>query len=219
MSGLSLSISAIARISSFSNTPPVGLQGLLIIISFVFGVIRLLNFSISSLKLLSAVMGSGTGTPSANFMQLSYIGNPGLGYITSSPGLTRVSIVKNMVGFPPGTIAIFSKSASTFLYFFAYSATVFLSSLYPNVGPYPVYPCAIALSAASIIFEGVWKSGWPISRCITSIPFSSKAFAFERMAKADSPLSLLTLSAIYDGVVLYSCIKFLLSRTNVFRIF
>ena len=79
ISGLSLRISAMARISSFSNIPPVGFPGLFIIISFVFGVIRLLSFSTSGLKSLSAVNGIGTGMPLANLIQLSYIGNPGLG--------------------------------------------------------------------------------------------------------------------------------------------
>ena len=44
----------------------------------------------------------GTAFAPTNSITDSYIGNPGLGYITSSPRSIRAMMAKNMMGFAPG---------------------------------------------------------------------------------------------------------------------
>ena len=58
------------------------------------------------------------------------------------------------------------------------SATFSLNSLIPNTGVYEsAFPSLIAAIAASLIFLGVWKSGSPTVKLITSIPSARIALA------------------------------------------
>ena len=65
--------------------------------------------SISKLKSNSSCYFIGTGVPPAKLIIDSYIGNPGFGYKTSSPGSINARAQKNIIGFPPGVTTTFSE--------------------------------------------------------------------------------------------------------------
>ena len=56
----------------------------------------------------------------------------------------------------------------------------------PFEGVYPWWPSLIAFIAASWIFIGVGKSGWPIPRLIIFFPSAASLLALANIAKADS---------------------------------
>ena len=70
--------------------------------SFDAGVISRASSSTSIRNPLDSRSGTGTGVAPANAVIDSYIGNPGSGYSTSSPGPASAMMVKNMIGLAPG---------------------------------------------------------------------------------------------------------------------
>ena len=85
MKSLSIDKSAIALMSSFSITAPVGFDGEFNIIAFVFLVIFSSTSSAFNLNSFSILHSTGIVCPSAKLTQASYDKKLGFGNITSSP--------------------------------------------------------------------------------------------------------------------------------------
>ncbi len=65
------------------------------------------------LKPVDSAISTGTAFAPENSTMEPYMGNPGSGYMISVPDSPSISMAKNIVGFPPGTIRRFSGSTTT----------------------------------------------------------------------------------------------------------
>ena len=81
--------------------PPVGFWGELRMTKRVRSESRLENRSRSMENPRLSNSGNGTGLAPLAPITDSYMGNPGFGYIASSPGSSSASIEKNRIGLAP----------------------------------------------------------------------------------------------------------------------
>src|SRR5215470_5099266 len=97
--------STIGVIAASSVSEPVGLQGELMMIAFVFGVIAATIFSGCTVKPSSGLVGTMTGVACAILICSGIVGQYGACVITSSPALNSASAVLNSACLPPLVIS------------------------------------------------------------------------------------------------------------------
>ena len=130
--------------------------------------------------------GAGAGIPPATSIMARYVGNPGSGYTTVSPGLTSASVGKNKPGFAPGPTTTSSGLTATPLVSETCAAMASRNEGAPSGAAYLVLPPRMASTPASTMCVGVANPGWPISRWTISRPSRSNAVALASTAYAPS---------------------------------
>ena len=104
---------------------------------------------------------------------------PGLGTSTSSPGSTMLWVISSRAVEPLGVIMTLLPSMGENLE--QYSATAFLRSMMPAVGPYLFSPARAAAFIPSMASFGGSRSGSPRPRFIESGPARSNIFLIPDM--------------------------------------
>ena len=130
--------------------------------------------------------GTGTGVAPATSIMARYVGKPGSGYITSSPGCTSARVGKKRPGLAPGPTTTCAGEVATPRVRVTYSAMARLRFGMPDGLEYLVLPPVMASTPASTTCAGDGNPGWPISRWTMSLPFASRAFAAANTAYAPS---------------------------------
>ena len=110
------------------------------------------------------------------------MGKPGSGWITSSPFSRIEDIATKIAVFPEGVTAILFSETDIFFVSFNPWAILLRSGMIPSGALYLVSPFLRALIAADVIFWGVGKSGWPISKWIIFFPSVSSLVALFKTA-------------------------------------
>ena len=175
-----------ASTSSLGITPPVGFAGELSTMSLgARSRTKAASFAMSK-DAPSGRSGAATGTPPATSIMARYVGNPGSGYTTVSPGLTSASVGKNKPGFAPGPTTISSGRTSTSLVSETCAAMASRNEGAPSGAAYLVLPPRMAPTPASTTCSGVANPGCPISRWTISRPSRSNAVALASTAYAPS---------------------------------
>ena len=131
---LSIDKSAIALMSSFSITAPVGLDGEFNMIAFVLSVIFSATSSAFNLNSFSILQSTGTMLPPARFSTASYNKKLGFGKITSSPFSMNACALTYSASLAPTVTITFSGFVFiplSLLNFFTISS---LNSTYPLFG-------------------------------------------------------------------------------------